>query len=104
MRDGSATPQWLFDLLNEQVQDLTGQEFQLDAAAAEWNAKCEHYFDEEMDALKQDWSGRAPPSATHHFQQRSLRSSWKKQLQPPRKDQRSCYCYRRGPVTTGFKS
>ena len=54
--DGSATPQWLFDLLDEQVQQRTGQRFQLDAAAAQWNAKCQDYFDEEMDALKQDWS------------------------------------------------
>ena len=57
--DGQSTPQWLFDILNEQVRALTGQGFQLDAAACEWNAKCARYFDEEMDALKQDWSAWA---------------------------------------------
>jgi phage N-6-adenine-methyltransferase len=52
----TSTPQWLFDTLNEQVRALTGEGFQLDAAAAEWNAKCEVYFDERTDALRQDWS------------------------------------------------
>jgi len=55
-RDGTATPQWLFDLLNGQVRDLCGQSFVLDAAAEDWNAKCKHYYDEQTDALKQDWS------------------------------------------------
>ena len=58
--DGAATPQWLFDLLDAQVQELTGQRFQLDAAACAWNAKCARYFDEETDALKQDWSRWSP--------------------------------------------
>lgn len=49
-RDGSSTPRWLFDILNEQVQVLTGKAFELDAAACEWNAKCKVYFDERMDA------------------------------------------------------
>lgn len=55
-KDGSSTPQWLFDVLNEQVTALTGEGFQLDAAASAWNAKCAAYWDEEMDALTQDWS------------------------------------------------
>jgi phage N-6-adenine-methyltransferase len=57
--DGTATPQWLFDLLDDQVKALTGQGFQLDAAASDWNAKCADYFDEQTDALQQDWS-RSP--------------------------------------------
>jgi phage N-6-adenine-methyltransferase len=54
--DGSETPQWLFDLINRQVEEITGHGFELDAAASDWNAKCAHYYDEEHDALKQDWS------------------------------------------------
>src|SRR5262249_52909599 len=34
--------------------------FQLDAAAQPGNAKCADYFDAEVDALTQDWSGRGP--------------------------------------------
>ena len=55
-RDGTATPQWLFDMLDGQVQALTGQGFELDAAAEDWNTKCEHYYDRRTDALQQDWS------------------------------------------------
>jgi len=55
-KDGSSTPKWLFDVLNKQVMALTGEAIQLDAAASEWNAKYADYWDEEMDALKQDWS------------------------------------------------
>jgi phage N-6-adenine-methyltransferase len=59
-KDGAATPQWLFDALNARVRELTGQGFQLDAAASDWNAKCADYFTEQADALAQDWSGRGP--------------------------------------------
>ena len=45
------TPQALFDALNEEF------EFGLDAAASDHNAKCEHYFTDEDDALTKDWSG-----------------------------------------------
>jgi hypothetical protein len=38
------------------VRALTGQGFQLDAAACQWNAKCPIYFDERMDAFRQNWS------------------------------------------------
>jgi site-specific DNA-methyltransferase (adenine-specific) len=55
-KDGTATPQWLFDQLEERVIQLTGQGFAIDAAAEAWNAKCDRYYDEETDALKQDWS------------------------------------------------
>jgi site-specific DNA-methyltransferase (adenine-specific) len=55
-KDGTATPQLLFDRLEEGVIQLTGRGFELDAAAEGWNAKCPHYFDAETDALKQDWS------------------------------------------------
>jgi phage N-6-adenine-methyltransferase len=58
--DGTATPQWLFDLLDAQVKTLTGRGFALDAAASDWNAKCANYFDERTDALQQDWSRWSP--------------------------------------------
>ena len=45
------TPQALFDALNEEF------EFGLDTAASDHNAKCEHYFTDEDDALTKDWSG-----------------------------------------------
>jgi phage N-6-adenine-methyltransferase len=54
--DGCSTPQWLFDVLNDQVAARTGQGFLLDAAASGWNAKCRDYFDERVNALRQDWS------------------------------------------------
>jgi phage N-6-adenine-methyltransferase len=57
--DGTATPRWLFDLLDAQVRALTGRGFELDAAASDWNAKCDDYFDEQTDALQQDWSRRS---------------------------------------------
>ena len=45
------TPQWLFDELNNEFH------FELDVCANEYNHKCERYFDEEMDGLKQEWKG-----------------------------------------------
>jgi len=44
-----STPQELFDKLNAEFN------FTLDVCASDWNAKCEKYFTEEDDALKQDW-------------------------------------------------
>jgi phage N-6-adenine-methyltransferase len=57
-QDGTATPQWLFDLLNQQVEAQTGCRFDVDAAASAWNAKCPYFWDEEADGLKQDWLQR----------------------------------------------
>ena len=45
------TPQWLFDELNEEFH------FELDVCANEYNHKCECYFNEEQDGLKQEWKG-----------------------------------------------
>ncbi|MFC1839807.1 DNA N-6-adenine-methyltransferase [Thermodesulfobacteriota bacterium] len=45
-----ATPQGLFDELNEEFQ------FTLDPCATDENAKCKNYFTLEEDGLKQDWS------------------------------------------------
>jgi phage N-6-adenine-methyltransferase len=59
-KDGTSTPQWLFDVLDGQVRALTGEGFVLDAAACEWNAKCPLFFDERTDALRQDWSRFSP--------------------------------------------
>lgn len=46
-----ATPQALFDELNNEFQ------FTLDPCATKENHKCETYFDEEIDGLKQSWGG-----------------------------------------------
>ena len=46
-----ATPQDFFDKLNEEFY------FTLDPCADENNHKCEKYYTEEQDGLKQDWSG-----------------------------------------------
>ena len=44
-----STPQELFDKLNAEFN------FTLDVCASDWNAKCEKYFTEEDNALKQNW-------------------------------------------------
>lgn len=46
-----ATPQDLFDRLNEEFH------FDLDPCAIQDNAKCAMYFTPEVDGLKQDWGG-----------------------------------------------
>lgn len=46
-----ATPQDLFDKLNEEFN------FQLDVCADENNHKCDRYFTKEVDGLKQKWFG-----------------------------------------------
>ena len=46
-----ATPQDFFDKLNEEFH------FTLDPCADEYNHKCEKFYTEEQDGLKQDWSG-----------------------------------------------
>ena len=48
-----ATPQWLFDKLNEEFG------FDLDPCATAENAKCEKYFTKEDDGLMQDWGGHS---------------------------------------------
>lgn len=48
-----ATPQDLFDKLNEEFR------FTLDPCADEFNHKCDRYYTEEQDGLKQDWSGES---------------------------------------------
>ena len=44
-----ATPQWLFDLLDDEFK------FTLDPCATKANAKCKKYFTREQDGLKQSW-------------------------------------------------
>lgn len=46
-----ATPQNLFDKLNEEFC------FTIDVCAIPDNAKCDRYFTPEMDGLKQEWAG-----------------------------------------------
>lgn len=46
-----ATPQWLFDLLNEEFR------FTLDVCATEDNAKCADFYTEQDDGLSQEWYG-----------------------------------------------
>lgn len=45
------TPDWLFKTLDDEFH------FTLDAAASERNAKCEKYYTEADDGLKQKWVG-----------------------------------------------
>ena len=42
-----------------QIDGAPGRLLDLDVAADAKNAKCEHYIDEDMDGLKQPWSGVA---------------------------------------------
>lgn len=46
-----ATPQDFFDKLNEEFH------FDLDPCATDENHKCDTYFTQEQDGLKQDWDG-----------------------------------------------
>lgn len=46
-----ATPQDFFDKLNEEFH------FDLDPCATDENHKCDTYFTQEQDGLKQDWEG-----------------------------------------------
>lgn len=46
------TPDWLFNQLDREFH------FGLDAAASDLNHKCEKYFTEADDGLKQKWGGR----------------------------------------------
>lgn len=50
--DEWATPQALFDRLNEQYN------FTLDVCALPSNAKCERYFSQQEDGLSQAWQGQ----------------------------------------------
>lgn len=50
-RDDWETPQDLFDKLNVKFN------FTLDPCASTENAKCQKYFTQEQDGLKQDWQG-----------------------------------------------
>lgn len=45
------TPQYLFDMLNEEFH------FTLDPCSTDENAKCEKHYTKEQDGLKQDWTG-----------------------------------------------
>lgn len=49
--DEWATPQALFDELNEEFN------FNLDVCATSENHKCETYFTKEIDGLSQNWGG-----------------------------------------------
>lgn len=66
---GASTPDWLFDRCNELAIQACGEPMALDVAAADWNHKCDPYFTEEDDGLKQVWDAKAvwcnpPYSAT----------------------------------------
>lgn len=49
--DDWATPQAVYDMLNEEFQ------FNLDPCASPENAKCDLYYTKEQDGMIQDWSG-----------------------------------------------
>ena len=51
LRDDWATPQWLFDKLNDEFH------FDLDPCANEQNHKCENYFTKEQDGLTKKGGG-----------------------------------------------
>jgi phage N-6-adenine-methyltransferase len=51
-----STPQWLFDHCNRLAVEACGHPFEVDACAAEWNAKVPTYWTVEQDCLKQDWT------------------------------------------------
>ena len=51
VRDDWATPQSLFDVLDEVYGPFT-----LDPCASDLNHKCDYYFTKEHDGLKQSWS------------------------------------------------
>lgn len=57
--DQWATPQEFFDELNREFN------FNLDPCADETNHKCETYFDEAIDGLKQSWGGTAYSAILH---------------------------------------
>lgn len=46
-----ATPQWLFDLLNDEFN------FDLDVCSTDENAKCKNHYTEEDDGLSKPWKG-----------------------------------------------
>jgi site-specific DNA-methyltransferase (adenine-specific) len=47
--DEWTTPQWLYDMLNQEFR------FTLDPCATQENAKCEKFFTQEQDGLIQSW-------------------------------------------------
>lgn len=49
--DEWATPQWLFDELNNEF------DFTLDACATDENHKCTNYYTIEQDGLNKNWGG-----------------------------------------------
>lgn len=51
-----STPQWLFEACNRLAVEACGLAFEVDACAAEWNAKVPTYWTAEQDCLKQDWT------------------------------------------------
>lgn len=61
--DQWATPQDFFDGLNKEFN------FNLDPCANESNHKCDKYFTEEQDGLKQDWGGTTCSVILHMVEQ-----------------------------------
>ena len=59
-----ATPQDFFDKLNKEF------DFTLDPCSTHENHKCEKYFTQEEDGLKQKWGGKEF-FATHHMGEQS---------------------------------
>lgn len=80
------TPQWLFDFLNDRFA------FTLDAAADEFNTKCDNYFSEKNNALLQSWQGHNvfinPPFSreygkrTKNYLPKWVHKMWKEALYP----------------------
>ncbi len=75
-----STPQAFYNVLDREFH------FTLDAAANEFNAKCPNYFTQEMDALKQKWTGRVfcnPPYGpdVDKWLQHGMRAAFSKQAE-----------------------
>jgi site-specific DNA-methyltransferase (adenine-specific) len=54
-KDHYETPDYLFKLIEKEVQKQFKRRFTLDPAASEKNAKCNNYFTKKDNGLKQDW-------------------------------------------------
>jgi len=78
LSDEKSTPAWLFDKLHD------GFRFTLDVCASEENRKCEKFFSQADDGLKQSWEGHTcwmnPPYSRGELAQWLTKASEQKTL------------------------
>jgi phage N-6-adenine-methyltransferase len=73
----STTEEW--STPNDTFYDLDADfHFVLDAAASDDNAKCDHYFTKEQDALQEDWTGFGGPVFCNPPYGRGITGQWVK--------------------------